>query len=93
MTLQRPEKNAPRQRTGSAPRFKGNVSAWTPGSASVVNDQLPRPSGKVAPLRLTILFPLTIAAAFFLIADIDAPRGGAIRVAPMNLHALIDSLR
>jgi hypothetical protein len=50
-------------------------------------------TGTQAPLRLTIVFPLTIAAAFFLIADIDAPRGGAIRVAPMNLQALIESLR
>jgi hypothetical protein len=50
-------------------------------------------TGKSAPLRLTIVFPLIIAAAFFLIGDIDAPRGGAIRVAPMNLHSLVDSLK
>jgi len=49
--------------------------------------------GTSAPLRLMVVFPMIIAAAFFLIADIDAPRGGAIRVAPMNLHSLIDSLK
>jgi len=49
--------------------------------------------GTSAPLRLMVVFPMIIAAAFFLIADIDAPRGGAIRVAPQNLLALVDSLR
>ena len=49
--------------------------------------------GTSAPLRLMVVFPMIIAAAFFLIADIDAPRGGAIRVAPQNLHSLVDSLK
>jgi hypothetical protein len=49
--------------------------------------------GTSAPLRLTILFPLIISAVLFLVADIDAPRGGVIRVVPQNLHALIDSLK
>jgi hypothetical protein len=44
-------------------------------------------------MRLMSIFPLIVAAAFFLIADIDAPRGGAIRVAPLNLQALDVSLR
>jgi len=49
--------------------------------------------GTSAPLRITILFPFIISAVFFLVADIDAPRGGVIRVAPMNLHSLIESLK
>ena len=49
--------------------------------------------GTSAPLRITILFPLIISAVFFLVADIDAPRGGVIRVAPMNLNALVESLK
>jgi hypothetical protein len=49
--------------------------------------------GTSAPLRITIMFPFIISVVFFLIADIDAPRGGVIRVAPMNLNALIDSLK
>jgi hypothetical protein len=44
-------------------------------------------------MRLMSVFPLIVAAAFFLIADIDAPRGGVIRVYPMNLQALVDSLK
>jgi hypothetical protein len=40
-----------------------------------------------------MVFPIIVAAAFFLIADIDAPRGGVIRVAPLNLQALDQSLR
>ena len=32
---------------------------------------------------------LSLAIAFFLIADIDAPRGGVIRVVPQNLQALV----
>ena len=37
----------------------------------------------------TILFilPLVFARAFFLIADLDSPRGGVIRVHPHNLMA------
>ena len=44
-------------------------------------------------LRLMMVFPVIVAAAFFLIADIDAPRGGVIRVAPLNLNSLDQSLR
>jgi hypothetical protein len=41
---------------------------------------------------LLIVFPAIISLAFFLIADIDSPSGGFIRVAPINLMALADSL-
>jgi len=30
--------------------------------------------------------------SFFLIADIDSPRGGVIRVIPQNLTSLMDTL-
>jgi hypothetical protein len=49
--------------------------------------------GTSAPLRLSIVFPLIISAVLFLVADIDAPRGGVIRVQPQNLNALVDSLK
>jgi hypothetical protein len=39
------------------------------------------------------IVPIVIAVSFFLIADIDSPQGGLIRVAPQNLHALADSLK
>jgi hypothetical protein len=41
---------------------------------------------------LLIVFPIVISISFLLIADIDAPRGGLIRVKPQNLVALSDSL-
>jgi hypothetical protein len=48
-------------------------------------------SGKASVLLLVL--PLAIAISFFLIADIDSPRSGVIRVAPLNLESLADSLR
>ena len=41
---------------------------------------------------LLIVFPAIISLAFFLIADIDSPNGGLIRVAPINLVSLAESL-
>ena len=38
------------------------------------------------------MLPPVIAVAFFLIADIDSPRGGVIRVSPHNLYSLAESL-
>lgn len=43
-------------------------------------------------LNLSVV-PIVIAVSFFLIADIDSPQGGLIRIAPRNLHALADSLK
>jgi hypothetical protein len=43
--------------------------------------------------RLFLITPLTASIAFLLIADIDSPRGGAIRVAPQNLSSLAQSLQ
>jgi hypothetical protein len=41
---------------------------------------------------MLLFLPLAIALAFALIADIDAPRGGGIRVSPLNLLSLAQSL-
>jgi hypothetical protein len=41
---------------------------------------------------LLFVLPLVIAVSLTLIADIDAPRHGIIRVAPQNLQSLHDSL-
>jgi hypothetical protein len=38
------------------------------------------------------ILPLVAGISFFLIADIDSPRGGAIRVRPQNLEALAQQL-
>jgi hypothetical protein len=38
--------------------------------------------------KLFMVLPVVVAVAFFLIADIDSPRGGVIRVHPQNLISL-----
>jgi len=43
--------------------------------------------------RILLIVPVVVSIAFFLIADIDSPRGGAILVAPHNLISLSESLR
>jgi len=42
---------------------------------------------------LLLILPLVASISFFLIADIDSPRGGVIRVNPQNLASLVESLR
>jgi hypothetical protein len=44
-------------------------------------------------LRLFLVLPLIVSISFFLIADIDSPRRGVIRVQPQNLKSLRASLR
>jgi hypothetical protein len=39
-----------------------------------------------------IVLPISLSISLFLIADIDSPRGGAIRVHPQNLESLAESL-
>jgi hypothetical protein len=41
---------------------------------------------------LLLILPLVVSIAFLLIADIDSPRGGLIRVAPQNLLSLSASM-
>jgi F0F1-type ATP synthase membrane subunit c/vacuolar-type H+-ATPase subunit K len=40
-----------------------------------------------------LVLPLIVAVAFFLIADLDSPTGGVIRVSPQNLVSTADFLR
>ncbi len=42
--------------------------------------------------ELLFILPLVISITFFLIADIDSPRGGVIRIEPQNLQNLILSM-
>jgi len=42
---------------------------------------------------LLVILPLVLSIAFFLIADIDSPRRGVIRVTPQNLESLAHTLR
>jgi len=42
--------------------------------------------------KLLLVLPLVVSISFMLIADIDSPRFGVIRVAPQNLISLAESL-
>jgi hypothetical protein len=42
---------------------------------------------------MLLVLPIALAISFSLIADIDSPRSGGIRIAPQNLESLADSLR
>lgn len=42
--------------------------------------------------RIFLILPLIVSVAFFLIADIDSPRGGHILVNPQNLKLLLQSM-
>ena len=46
-----------------------------------------------AKVILLLVLPLTEFISFFLIANIDSPRGGIVRVHPQNLAGLAQSLR
>jgi len=39
-----------------------------------------------------LVLPITVTLSLTLIADIDSPRGGLIRVVPLNLMSLAQSL-
>ena len=39
-----------------------------------------------------IILPVIVSISFFLIADIDSPRGGVIRVLPQNLIAVFQAM-
>jgi hypothetical protein len=41
---------------------------------------------------LFVVIPLLVSISFFLIADIESPRGGIIRLRPDNLISLSQSL-
>ena len=43
--------------------------------------------------HIFLILPIAVSLAFFLISDIDSPRGGAIPVAPHNLISVSESLR
>jgi hypothetical protein len=51
-----------------------------------------RHTGHRARSMLLFILPLVLAISFLLLADIDSPRGGFIRVRPQNLLSLAQSL-
>lgn len=48
---------------------------------------------RVTDHKLLIILPIAVSIAFFLIADIDSPRRGMIRVVPQNLVSLQQTLK
>jgi hypothetical protein len=50
-------------------------------------------SGATRRSLLLLILPLLVATAFLLIADIDSPRGGLIRVSGQNLLSLSEQMR
>jgi hypothetical protein len=46
-----------------------------------------------AKTSLLLVLPLIVSISFSLIADIDSPRGGVVRVRPQNLVTLSQSLQ
>jgi hypothetical protein len=47
---------------------------------------------RLSSMIVFLISPLTMSVAFFLISDIDSPRGGVIRVLPQNLISLSRSM-
>jgi hypothetical protein len=70
------------------------IAAWALMAAIAVfcNFLIGFAAKKSHALRLLIV-PLAVSISFLLIADIDSPQGGLIRVRPQNLNSLQDSLR
>jgi hypothetical protein len=42
---------------------------------------------------IVFILPIVISIALFLIADLDSPRGGAIRVHPQNLLTALQAMK
>jgi hypothetical protein len=43
--------------------------------------------------KLLLVLPCILSVTFMLVADIDSPRGGLIRIVPQNLISLADGIR
>jgi hypothetical protein len=70
------------------------VAAWILMVASAIccNGLVGYTGRQGARLDRLLVVPLIVSISFFLIADIDSPRGGVIRVLPQNLQTVGSSL-
>jgi hypothetical protein len=69
------------------------ISAWTLMAAiAVCSNVLVGFRTRNDKFVLLLILPLVVSISFLLIADIDEPRGGLIRVNPQNLRSLSQSL-
>ena len=69
------------------------IEAWVLLEAIAVGCNLLIGYGTHRTSVLIIVLPLAVSVSFFLIADIDSPRGGVIRVQPQNLLSLARALQ
>lgn len=70
------------------------VAAWgLMGLMAVCNNLLLGYGERRKSMLLLLVLPVIISIAFLLIADIDSPRGGIIRILPHNLIALSQSVK
>ncbi len=68
------------------------LEAWILLAAIAIGCNLMIGYGAHRTSPLLIIFPIAVSLSFFLIADIDSPRGGVIRVQPQNLMRLSQTL-
>jgi hypothetical protein len=69
------------------------AAAWIlMGLIAIVSNLLLGYRERSAGLLVLLVVPMVSSIAFFLIADIDSPRGGVIRVIPHNLIAVSQSM-
>jgi hypothetical protein len=69
------------------------VGAWTLMALMAISCNLLVGYGERRKGALILfVLPVIVSIAFFLIADLDSPRGGVIRVHPQNLEAVLKSL-
>jgi hypothetical protein len=70
------------------------VAAWTlMGLIAISCNMLIGYGERRSGLLMLLVLPIIVSVSFMLIADIDSPRGGVIRVLPHNLMALSQSMK
>ena len=69
------------------------VAAWGLMGLIAVSCNLLFGYGERRTSALALVLPLVVSVSFFLIADIDSPRAGVIRVSPQNLIALSQTMK
>lgn len=69
------------------------LEAWVLLTAIAIGCNLLIGYGTHRTSMLLVVVPLSVSLSFFLIADIDSPRAGVIRVQPQNLISLAQSLQ
>jgi hypothetical protein len=70
------------------------VAAWTlMGLIAIACNFMIGYGERVSNSLVLLVLPLIVSVSFFLIADIDSPRGGVIRVLPQNLNSVAQSMK